>query len=197
MSDLQFESALAHVGVPSGLCIEMREIADRGMIDLRGAASDKKFLAAVKAELGIDLPKLARTSVSWGEIKVLWLSTDQWLILCPRAKAITLQNALRKSLGAIHSLVVDVSDMRTIIRIEGEATRQVLMKGSSLDFLSDDYKPGTIRRLRFAEIGALVHVIEQDVFDIYVFRSYADYAWEFLLATAKQSSHVQLFGKQT
>lgn len=196
MSNLHFESALAHVDVPTGLCIDIREISDRGMIDLRGSTADKKFMTTVKAELGVDLPKTPRTSVSWGEIKVLWLSNDQWLVLCPRPKAITLQNALRKSLGAIHSLVVDVSDMRTIIRLEGEATRQVLMKGSSLDFLSDDYKPGTIRRLRFAEIGALVHVIEQDIFDIYVFRSYADYAWEFLLATAKQSSLVQLFGKQ-
>ena len=196
MSDLHFESALAHVGVPTGLCIDMREISDRGMIDLRGNASDKKFLAAVKAELGVELPKTPRTSVSWGDVKVLWLSTDQWLILTTRAKAVTLQDALRKSLGTIHSLIVDVSDMRAVIRLEGEAVRQVLMKGSSLDFLSDDYKPGTIRRLRFAEIGALVHVIEDNIFDIYVFRSYADYAWEFLLATAKESSRVQLFGKQ-
>ena len=196
MSNVHFESALAHVGVPTGLCIDMREISDRGMIDLRGNASDKKFLAAVKAELGVELPKTPRTSVSWGDVKVLWLSTDQWLILTTRAKAVTLQDALRKSLGTIHSLIVDVSDMRAVIRLEGEAVRQVLMKGSSLDFLSDDYKPGTIRRLRFAEIGALVHVIEQDIFDIYVLRSYADYAWEFLLATAKESSRVQLFGKQ-
>jgi sarcosine oxidase, subunit gamma len=197
MSNLQFESALAHIAAPDGLCIEMREISDRGMIDLRGLATDKKFLAAVKSELGVDLPKTPRTSVSWGDIKVLWLSVDQWLILCPRAKALTLQNALRKALGSIHSLVVDVSDMRAVIRLEGAAVRQVMLKGSSLDFLSADYKQGTVRRMRFAEIAALVHIVEDEIFDIYVFRSYADYTWEFLLATAKQSSHVQLFGKQT
>mgnify|MGYP003418723730 FL=1 len=50
--------------------------------------------------------------------------------------------------------------------------------------------------MRFAEIAALLHVVEDDVFDIYVFRSYADYAWNFLLATCKDAAAVQLFGRQ-
>ncbi len=92
--------------------IELREIADRGMIDLRGLASDRKFMAAAKQALGVELPKEPRTSVSWGEIKVLWLSIDQWLILAPRARAAELLAALDKALAGIHSLAVDVSDMR-------------------------------------------------------------------------------------
>ena len=56
---------------------------------------------------------------------------------------------------------------------------------------------GGVRRMRFAEIAALLHVVEQDVFDVYVFRSYATYAWEFLLATAREPAKVKLFGKQT
>ncbi len=50
--------------------------------------------------------------------------------------------------------------------------------------------------MRFAEIAALLHVVEDEVFDIYVFRSYADYAWEFLLATAREPAKIRLFGKQ-
>ena len=145
--------------------------------------------------LGLDLPKAPRTSVSWGDMKALWLSTDQWLILCPRAKAVELTAALRSRLGNIHSLVVDVSDMRAVMRLEGEGVREVLLKGSSLDLLSDDYAPGTVRRMRFAEIAALLHVVEDTVFDIYVFRSYADYAWDFILATAR-APQKYLFGAQ-
>ncbi len=196
MSELYVESPLAHREAPQGLSIGLREIADRGMIDLRGSAGDKKFMAAVKKVLGLDLPKAPRTSVSWGDVKALWLSIDQWLILCPRGKANELTAALVAELGSVHSLAVNVSDMRAVLRLEGEGVREVLLKGSSLDLLSDDYAPGTVRRMRFAEIAALLHVVEDTVFDVYVFRSYADYAWDFILATARAPAAVKLFGNQ-
>jgi sarcosine oxidase, subunit gamma len=84
--------------------------------------------------------------------------------------------------------------MRAIIRLEGVGVRETLMKGSSLDLISDDYKPGTVRRMRFAEIAALLHVVEENCIDVYVFRSYADYAWEFLLKAARKGAEVKLFG---
>ncbi len=103
---------------------------------------------------------------------------------------------LRDALGSIHSLVVDVSDMRAVIRMEGEGCREIIMKGTSLDLLSAEYAPGLVRRMRFAEIAALLNVVEDDVFDIYVFRSYAHYAWDFLRAAAREPARVKLFGKQ-
>ena len=191
--ELQFESALAHRSIPENTSISIREISERGMIDLRGSTTDKKFMAAVKSVLELDLPKAPRTSTTWGDIHVLWLSTDQWLILCARSKAVAMLADLRKAVANIHSLAVDVSDMRAIIRLEGEGVRETLMKGSSLDLISSDYKPGTVRRMRFAEIAALIHVVEENVIDLYVFRSYADYAWEFLLKAARKGSEVRLF----
>ena len=193
MADLHFESALTHRAAPENLSISIREISERGMIDFRGSTADKKFMSAAKSALGFELPKAPRTSTTFGDVQVLWLSTDQWLVLTGRARVITLLADLRKALGTIHSLAVDVSDMRTIIRLEGECARETLMKGSTLDLISDDYKPGTVRRMRFAEIAALLHVVEQNTIDIYVFRSYADYAWEFLVKAARKGSEVKLF----
>jgi sarcosine oxidase, subunit gamma len=197
MSELYTESPLAHREAPQGLSIDLREIKDRGMIDVRGLASDKKFMAAAKKMLGVDLPKAPRTSTSWGDVKCLWLSIDQWLVLCAKSKVDELVAALRAELAGVHSLIVDVSDMRAVMRLEGDGVREVLLKGSSLDLLGDDYKSGTVRRMRFAEIAALLHVVEDSVFDIYVFRSYADYAWEFVIATARESSKIKIFGNQS
>jgi sarcosine oxidase, subunit gamma len=193
MVDLHFESALAHRAAPDNISISMREISERGMIDLRGSLADKKFMAAAKSALGVELPKSPRTSTTFGDVQVLWLSTDQWLVLTGRARVTVLLADLRKAMGTIHSLAVDVSDMRAIIRIEGDGVRETLMKGSTLDLISEDYTPGTVRRMRFAEIAALLHVVEQDMIDIYVFRSYADYAWEFLVKAARKGSEVKLF----
>jgi sarcosine oxidase, subunit gamma len=44
-------------------------------------------------------------------------------------------------------------------------------------------------------VGALLHIIDDNVIEIYVFRSYADYAWEFLLKAARTGSEVRLFSK--
>jgi sarcosine oxidase gamma subunit len=39
--------------------------------------------------------------------------------------------------------------------------------------------------------------VEHDVIDLYVFRSFADYAWDFLLTAARAPAQVMLFGKQS
>ena len=196
MSELSYNAPLAGMTAPAGLSISIREIAERGMIDLRGLTSDASFMAAVRSVLGVELPVKPRTSVSWGDVKVLWLSTDQWLILSSRSKANELVASLRAALQGIHVLVVDVSDMRAIIRLEGDGCREVIMKGTSLDLLDPEYVQGCCRRMRYAEIAALLDVVEDDVFDIYVFRSFAHYTWNFLCATAKAPAKLKLFGAQ-
>jgi sarcosine oxidase, subunit gamma len=193
MLELHTTSALAHRKEPTNLSISMREIAGRGMIDLRGLATDKKFMKAAKDVLGLDLPKAPRTTNTWGDMKALWLSPDQWLILCPGDKTQKILGELNAALKSIHSLAVDVSDMRAIIRLEGEHARTTVMKGTSIDLTHGDYPPGTVRRMKFAEVGALLHIIEEDVIEIYVFRSYADYTWEFLLKAGRKGSEVRLF----
>lgn len=196
MSELHAESALAHVTPFQGATITVREIAGRGMIDLRGSTTDRKFMAAAKEVLGVELPKSPRTSSGWGDVRVLWLSVDQWLVLTAADKAGDLTATLRKTLNGIHSMATNVSDMRAVIRVEGASARVGLLKGCSLDLLNGEYQSGSVRRMRFAEIAALLHVVEDDVFDIYVFRSYADYAWNFLMATCRDAAAVSVFGKQ-
>jgi sarcosine oxidase, subunit gamma len=195
MLELSSKSALAHRTEPTDLAISIREITGRGMIDLRGHTSDRKFMTAVKGVLGFDLPKQPRTTTTWGDMRALWLSPDQWLILCSGDKAQALSEQLTKALEGVHSLAVNVSDMRAIIRIEGEHARTTLMKGTSIDLTHGDYTPSTVRRMRFAEIAALLHIVENNVIDIYVFRSYADYTWEWLLKAGRKGSEVRLFAR--
>ncbi len=195
MLEARFESPLASLAAPTDTYVSMREIAERGMIDLRGSASDRKFMAAAKSALGVELPKQPRTTATWGDVRVFWLSPDQWLITCPRAKAQELAEQLSKDLAGIHSLAVNVSDMRAIIRLEGEGVREVVMKGSAIDLTHGDYPPGTVRRMRFAEIAALLHIVEDNVIDIYVFRSFAQYTWDFLRKAARKGSEVRVFPK--
>lgn len=200
MSEPVFHSALAARPErlnAEGLTIALKEIDDRGMIDLRGELKDENFSAAASDAIGFALPSEPRTSRRQDEVVTLWLSTDQWLITAPRPATGALHARLRTALKGVHSLCVDMSDARTILRLEGNNAVEVLNKGTSADFT--DLKEGAVRRLRYAEIAALVHVIgrEPDVMDLYVFRSYADYAWTYLTTTAREAARIKLFGRQT
>jgi sarcosine oxidase, subunit gamma len=200
MSEPVFNSALAarpeRINA-EGLTIALKEIDDRGMIDLRGEVKDESFSAAVSDALGFALPSEPRTSRRQDETAALWLSTDQWLITAPRPATAALHARLVGTLKGVHSLCVDMSDARTILRLEGDNVVEVLNKGTSADFT--DLKEGAVRRLRYAEIAALVHVIarEPDVMDLYVFRSYAEYAWTYVTTTAREAARIQLFGRQS
>jgi sarcosine oxidase, subunit gamma len=200
MAEPQFRSALHHKPERSGaegLTIGLREIDDRGMIDLRGRADDESFLGKVVETLGFDLPLKPRTSTEAGEAAALWLSVDQWLITCPRTEAPSLQARLAQALAGVHALAIDMSDARAIFRIEGDNGREVLNKGTSVDFTEPAIAAGFVRRIRYAEVAALVHVRSTAPFasDLYVFRSYAAYAWSFLSFTGRKAARVDLFGR--
>ena len=201
MSDAQFRSALAHRAEAKGaegLSISLKEITDRGMIDLRGLADDASFMAKAKEVLGVDLPTKPRSVAQAGDIVIWWLSIDQWLVFCMRDHAAALAAKLASALADVHALAVDVSDMRSILRLEGDHARVVMNKGTSVDFTDGSMPAGTVRRLRYAEIAAAAHVVSDApcVIDMVMFRSYAEYTWSYLTRTAAKPTEVQLFGPQ-
>ena len=196
MAEPEYRSALHGAGEPSGLALRIWEMPPRGMIDLRGDAGNENFRFGVKHVTGVDLPLTPRTSAAWGDVKILWLSIDQWLVICPRGRTGEMIGGLEEALKGQHVATTDVSDMRAVIRLEGEGVREVLLKGCSLDLLGNGYEPGTVRRVRFAEIAALIQVIDAKTIELYVFRSYAAYAWDFLAVTANAAAQVRLFGEQ-
>jgi sarcosine oxidase subunit gamma len=179
--------------------IVIEELSDRGMIDLKGDPSAPGFRDAVASVLGLDLPLQPRTSESKGEIAVLWLSVDQWLITLPYQEAALLAGRLQAALGDHHALVVDLSDARSIFRISGLGAREVVMKGASADLTHTDYRAGTVRRLGFAELAAMVHVVSDrpEILDLYVFRSVGHYVREFLETAAMPESRVVLWGRNS
>jgi len=198
MSEPRFDSPLAGLSQPRNLAVSISEIKDRGMLDLRGDPDDPSFAAAVDSVLGIAPPHRPRCSAAAAELSVLWLSLDQWLVQCPRPEAADLARRLREALAGIPSLVVDMSDARVILRLEGDGVREVVMKGAPVDLTAPGFTKGSVRRLRFGEVAAMVHMAGEapDVIDLYVFRSYAVFALEWLIATADGAAKVRLFQPQ-
>ena len=198
MSEPRLISPLVGRPAPDNFAVSVAEIVDRGMVDLRGDPGNGAFAAAVESVLGMSLPRQPRTSSAAGDLSVLWLSVDQWLVQGTRKRSGDLVRDLNLALGASPSLVVDMSDARTVLRLEGEGVRALLMKGAPVDLTAPEFARGTVRRLRFGELAAMAHMVGEapDVVDLFVFRSYAAFAWEWLVATGSGTSQVKLFQPQ-
>ncbi len=201
MAEVGFDSALGGrnvVASPSGSAIDISEFQDIGLIDLRVLPKWRTTLAVAANELGFALPQAPRTSNSGRGRTALWWSIDQWIVTGPRSRTQLLAKKLETALGQAHAMVTDVSDTRAIIRVSGDQAREVLMKGCCVNLLAPDVTPGHVRRTQIAEIPAAIHFVSTDplTFDIYVFRSYADYIWQWLAVAGRSSATIQLYGTQ-
>src|SRR5262249_49552830 len=116
-------SPLAHKGlaaraaeVPGDAGVILGESPHRCQINLRGNPADGVFTAAVGGVTGTALPEANRVA-SAGNLAVLWLGPDEWLIVGRPGREKELAPALRQGLAGQHAAVVDLSEARTVITI--------------------------------------------------------------------------------
>ena len=180
------QSALAHLHLiaraksnteATGVTMGERDFLCQWVV--RGNANDSIFSAAVKDITGCKLPAAANTVQQAGDVRILWQSPDEWLIVAPDGSDIG--SRLADACADIHVAITDVSESRTVITLSGEHARDVLAKGCALDlhtrsFAVDDFAPSAL---------APMHVIQHlrsdaPEFDLYVHRSFAESLWLWL-----------------
>src|SRR5262245_57096225 len=93
--------------------VVMAERAHRCQINLRGAAGEPAFTAALHSVTGLVLPAEPNNFTAEGELACLWLGPDEWLIVGPGGGEIEITARLRAALGHLHAAVTDVSEART------------------------------------------------------------------------------------
>jgi sarcosine oxidase subunit gamma len=119
---------LARVTGAAGGAIAMAEVPFLTQLDLR-LDPDGPAAAAV----GLPLPTQPCTSTRSGDVDVLWLGPDEWLIVGPPGAAERLTGQLRAAAGSSHTSVVDVSAQRTTLFLSGPRIRDLLALGCALD----------------------------------------------------------------
>ena len=157
----------------------------RGMVTLRADLSDAAVAGAVKAAVGSDMPDVRKATKT-----ALWMSPDELMLLTPYGEAGTAVAKLTEALSGVHHLAVDVSDARTMFKLEGDAAREVLAKGAPVDLARDQFGVGDLRRTRISHIAAAFWQSGEgpDVFEIICFRSYATYLWEWLEESSREGT---------
>ena len=173
----------------NGILIE--EISFVEKLNLRGNAKDKNFLTDVGSILETLLPIDPNTKVENADFQVIWLSPNEWLInFIKNDKFSITHQKLINQLNPEKTSVTDTSENKTIIRIVGEKSIELLRKFMILDIdkiLKDNSK---VAQTIFVKIPILIirnHSQDQkQSFDLHINRSHAKYLKELLLDGCNQ-----------
>ena len=181
-------SALAHLGLEARASdtageagVMLGESPIRGLLVLRGDGASAGFRSAVAGVLGLDPVVEPSTAARRRDVSMLWLGPDEWLVVAPDRRVDRIERTLRDALEGQHAALTDVSHSRTVLALSGPDARAVLAKGCPLDLHPRAFGPGRCAQSRLAKCQALIHQTDEaPAFEIYVHRSFAQYAWTWL-----------------
>ena len=200
MTEARARTALDGPPAPANLIADLSEAPLRGMITLRGDLDNPRIGAAVTAAVGLMIPAKRRFEMD-GERGVFWMSPDELMLQTSYKAADATAAAISEALAdtATHAetphLVANVSDARQIFTLKGAAAREILAKGAPIDLHPSAFGVGDIRRTRISAVAAAIYQTrsDPDVFEVFCFRSYADYLWAWLCASAQKGAAPVVF----
>jgi sarcosine oxidase subunit gamma len=152
-------------------------------IGLRGDAGRKGFRDAVKKATGPELPIEACTVSAKGDVSILWLGPDEWLVVAPDNRGAALMDVLEKVLAKQHAAVIDLSANRTVIELSGPSGRAVLEKGCLHDLHPRAFPAGRVVGTIIARTQVFLERPTEapDSFRLYVRCSFARHLADWLL----------------
>lgn len=168
-------------GVSARSRVLLRERALLGHLILRGGAI--VLDEAVRQVLGFGLPARPNglTRDASGERSIQWLSPDEWLLIVPGGEEATLEGKLREVLGDAHYAIVNASGGQTLLELEGEKARELLMKSTPYDVHPDAFPVGKGVITVFAKANLILRRPSEERWELVVRRSFADYLYRWIL----------------
>lgn len=166
--------------------VVLRERAMLGHLILRGGAI--VLDEAVRQVLGFGLPGRPNTLThdDGGERSIQWLSPDEWLLVVPGGEEFALEGKLREVLGNAHYAIVNVSGGQTLIELEGEKARELLMKSTSCDVHPDAFPVGRGVTAVFAKASLILRRPSEERWELVLRRSFADYCYRWILDAGEE-----------
>jgi methylglutamate dehydrogenase subunit D len=148
-------------------------------------AEGEAVRAALAAALGVAPDPAANRTAAQGATTILWAGPGRWLVVEPERR--DLEALLRAALAGTAAAVTDLGNGRTTLRIAGKRSRDLLAKGSAIDFHPRAFPVGACAQGLLGHVGALFHAVDDaPSFDLHVARSYAQTVWEWLTEAAAE-----------
>lgn len=166
--------------------VTLRERPFLGHLILRGGAI--VLDEAVREVLGVSLPGEPQGLVhdAEGTRSLQWLSPDEWLVIVPGGEEFAVENRLREALAGAHFAISNASGGQTLVELEGEAARELLMKSVIYDVHPSHFPVGKGVTTVFAKTTVILRRPSEARWELVVRRSFADYTYRWLLDAGEE-----------
>ena len=170
--------------------LRVEELAFRAVLMLHGRTGVPRFAQGVARVLGRPPPDSPNTFVeSWfgSEAAVIaWAGPEEWFVVGQEEGTSGLRVALRQAIPEADGAVVDVSSGFTLFSIEGARARHLIAAGCAVDVHPRVFGPGRCAQTLYARTGVcLLQRDETPRFEMMVRRSYAEWLWNWMDASAE------------
>ena len=160
----------------------IQELPFTNKINLRINTKNTDYMKICGQILNTILPTKPNTFTKNGNLKIIWLSPDEWLIT---NEDDNLFSKLKNEIGDLEASVTDVSENRTIVRLSGEKIYTLLSKFLVLDLEKSLPSESTCAQTLFAKVPILLlrnHNKNQvPEIDIFLNNSHANYVYNLII----------------
>lgn len=151
------------------------------LVILRGDAADPAFSAAIRREMGCEVPLKPNTVNDGKTYRLLWLGPDEWLAQSNAPQQMSIASRVASALTGSFISAVDVGSGYTTLAISGSSAVETLARGCPLDLHPSVFGSGQCAQSYFFKASILLIAAGADRFDMVVRRSFAEYVATMLL----------------
>jgi sarcosine oxidase, subunit gamma len=145
------------------------------------AQVDLRMDPAEARRLSWPIPLDPNTWASAGELEILWLGPDEWLVVANADSQVAsaIVHDLEAALEGIHRSVVDVSAGRTVLGLRGPRRHELLAGGCPIDLHPRAWSAGACAQTLLARAQVLLQERDEET-RLFVRPSFADYVVDWL-----------------
>ena len=120
---------------------------------------------------GLQFPEKNSSVISNNKTRILWNAPRTWLVVSKNEDIVKI---IKKTCNDESFAVTDISHSRAIVQIKGTESREVLKKGSPLNY--NEFRNNNCASTVFNGITILVDLLSEnpDEFNIFVLRSFGE-----------------------
>ncbi len=175
----------AMASVQTGDGLQLREKRNRGLWQIDAwASSDESVRDKLVTSSGMRITGERGAAVAHGEERLLWAGPARYWWITARSNVTPAEFAA--GLQSKEGCVIDMGHSRSVISLKGSAAQAVLQSGIAVDLEASVFKPGQIIASGLTHHTPInLHRLDDEHFELYVYRSYAQHTLEWLLEVAK------------
>ena len=184
------ENVLKNILIKDCDDFDFKELSNIPKINLRGNSNNKDFITNVKKILDTPLPTEPNMSNFNNQLKIIWLSPNEWLIEIYEIKDFNkIFTDLQYSLNAQNTAITDVTENRTILSLNGSHLYKLLSKFMVIDLDRVLNKESSVAQTIFIKVPVLIvrnhQKNEKQSINLHTNRSHAQYITDLLIDGSK------------